>query len=550
MRAQFKRDFFADIILPVFRATAIAWSCAIHLDQTLKASSAASNAASNAANAAAGSDVAVAASNAADAAASAAAAAYYNATAATLAKAATGVDDAFAAYVSAAYASGYAADAFEKAGWPAERFWAALSVDATRLNARTSSNIIAGWPLWSGDQPKGLPLFWRSMRDGLVAANQNWEVWTEWYEARLAGKPFNKRLETARATIPNEIWDQGPAVVNAEVKRQIEEIDQRVRETRERTSLPKIPPPRPAAIEPVWSNGILVLPSNPAKMDGNIDALSAALKVLRAELTELADDLDAEPGNFDKRAIIYLRRNAARIPDMAPPQDDLFRLAHAKEYFQAYTKTANEVWPDHLATRFETLTRHFDRVVRQFPGWRAFVRNSDEDHLTTEQIAEIPVVAEAVVEFLSSVKAREFVDPAIPAVLNSLAVELHAVEDAQEQQDKATVAELLEEDVLESMNNIFKALASKLVASLHGISSTANEAVAEFSSEARKSVVDEARTLGKGTGPALTKWTKRILLGGSVVAGGKAAAPGLAAVLIHAFPDKFGWLQSLITLFP
>ena len=68
------------------------------------------------------------------------------------------------------------------------------------------------------------------MKSALLAADQGWEVWTDWYEARLAGdaaRPPNEALEVARATIPDEIWKQGPAAVNAEIKRLIEEHDRR-----------------------------------------------------------------------------------------------------------------------------------------------------------------------------------------------------------------------------------------------------------------------------------------------------------------------------------
>ncbi|MGH6843048.1 MAG: hypothetical protein ACREDV_13350 [Methylocella sp.] len=53
------------------------------------------------------------------------------------------------------------------------------------------------------------------MKAALLAENQDWEVWTEWYDARLEGGRANKNLEIARARIPNDIWDQGPAIANA-----------------------------------------------------------------------------------------------------------------------------------------------------------------------------------------------------------------------------------------------------------------------------------------------------------------------------------------------
>jgi hypothetical protein len=35
----------------------------------------------------------------------------------------------------------------------------------------------------------------------LLAADEGWEVWTDWYEARLHGRPFDKALEEARVLI-------------------------------------------------------------------------------------------------------------------------------------------------------------------------------------------------------------------------------------------------------------------------------------------------------------------------------------------------------------
>lgn len=56
-------------------------------------------------------------------------------------------------------------------------------------------------------------------------AGQHWEVWTDWYDARLAGdaaRPPIEALEVARLKIADEIWRQGPAAVNAEIQRLID----------------------------------------------------------------------------------------------------------------------------------------------------------------------------------------------------------------------------------------------------------------------------------------------------------------------------------------
>jgi hypothetical protein len=310
-------------------------------------------------------------------------------------------------------------------------------------------------------------------------------------------------------------------------------------------------------LEPVWSNGKLVLPSDPASADGDPDALVAALKVLRVEVAELAEDADGE-ANIDKRSIIYLRRKAEEIPDHAPGQDELFRLAHAKEFLEGYATTVNKEWPDFLAQRFHALTLHFDRAVRQFPKWRAFVRNANKDRLTSERAAEVPAIAEATVENLRDEDAQEFADAAISNALESLNAPLApAIAGNGQPLDPIEAGyALLAEDVLESINNILKATAEGLlicatpgIAAARAIGSAAKETAAGFASEARKSIVDEGKRLGKGTGPALTKWGKRILFGGPAIAGAAATAPSLARLLVHAFAEKFGWLQPVMDFF-
>jgi hypothetical protein len=470
--------------------------------------------------------------------------------------------------------------------------WRAASLDATRVeegeevavmefrgNIPVTASRIAGSPLWLQGQPDQLQSLWREMKARLHAANQDWQVWTNWYDNRLDGRFRAEERELAYVHIDDALWHQGPAIVNAEIKRRIEGIsygnlaEPKPRRRRKKepkpSPVPEIPPQRPAALEPVWSNGILVLPPTSAETDGDPEALTSALKVLRQEIAELADDADGE-ANIDKRPIAYLRRNAERVPDHAPTQDELFRLAHVKEFLEGYSKIVNEEWPDFLARRFYTLTLHFDRTVRQFPKWRAFVRNASKDRLTPEQAAEVPVLAQAMVDALRDEDALEFIDPPIPAALENLQVPFQA--DGESAMGRGLVPIrpgqlLLAEDIVESMNNIAKeafaaaladagvgqvpstttrAVSKKIV---KGIGATAKEAASGYTDKAQKSVIKEAKRLGDETGPAVTRWVKRLVFGGSALAGGTGAAYGLAHYLIHAFPDKFQWLQPLMAIF-
>ena len=84
---------------------------------------------------------------------------------------------------------------------------------------------LAGTPLWPDGAPRWAKEAWRKFKSALLAAGQDWNVWTDWYELRLAGDasdPPNEVLEVARAMIPDEIWKQNPAAVNAEIRRLID----------------------------------------------------------------------------------------------------------------------------------------------------------------------------------------------------------------------------------------------------------------------------------------------------------------------------------------
>jgi hypothetical protein len=107
-----------------------------------------------------------------------------------------------------------------------DAFDRALNEDAAVIDGGCSGVDLIGQSLWMSEQPNWPENRWRELKDALLQTNQGWEVWTEWYEARLAGdaaRPPNEALEVARATIPDEIWRQGPAVVNGEIKRRIDE---------------------------------------------------------------------------------------------------------------------------------------------------------------------------------------------------------------------------------------------------------------------------------------------------------------------------------------
>ncbi len=127
----------------------------------------------------------------------------------------------YAVYTASAYAADSARGAPYAGAAAAPSLWSALSTDATRLEKGAAASAIASSPLWPQGQPDQLQSLWQEMKAALLAAKQDWQVWTIWYEDRLDGRVRDETRELGYARIEEALWDQGPAVVNAEIERRI-----------------------------------------------------------------------------------------------------------------------------------------------------------------------------------------------------------------------------------------------------------------------------------------------------------------------------------------
>jgi hypothetical protein len=104
----------------------------------------------------------------------------------------------------------------------ANDFWHAVESDARVLEAGRQPKDVARDPLWPGFYPNWVTESWSRLKNELLLANSDWEVWRSWYNARLDGGPIEPLFEIARVWIADEIWKQGPRAVNAEITQMIE----------------------------------------------------------------------------------------------------------------------------------------------------------------------------------------------------------------------------------------------------------------------------------------------------------------------------------------
>jgi hypothetical protein len=98
----------------------------------------------------------------------------------------------------------------------------ALATDAGLLSERFSAVTLAHSQLWPGQIPDWVRTSWGELKSTLLDADENWEIWTNWYEERLAGDTTDQDMEIARVSIDNNVWRQGPRLVNAHIKGLIE----------------------------------------------------------------------------------------------------------------------------------------------------------------------------------------------------------------------------------------------------------------------------------------------------------------------------------------
>jgi hypothetical protein len=73
-------------------------------------------------------------------------------------------------------------------------------------------------PLWSSPPPKDWQQWLNDFKADALSLNAGFEVWLDWYEERLQGKPIDVGLLEQWANIPKEIESQGVATINAYLK--------------------------------------------------------------------------------------------------------------------------------------------------------------------------------------------------------------------------------------------------------------------------------------------------------------------------------------------
>jgi hypothetical protein len=174
--------------------------------------------------------------------------------------------------------------------------------------------------------------------------------------------------------------------------------------------------------------------------------------------------------------------------------------------------------------------------MRQFPRWREFKRNADKDTLSVSQVSDILEAAAEFIAVLESNEAEEFIDPSVPETLEELGEPVLEAKGALSTAAIDAGAELLAEDLLESIDNTLKALAEAALNAL----SPFGRGVREYARGLGRGFEVEATVQATKDGQRLFRWVHRFLVAGMCTAGAWMAG------LLSAFPDKLGWLTAVL----
>lgn len=77
-------------------------------------------------------------------------------------------------------------------------------------------------PLWPGSTPDAVLRNWDEMKAHLLLADEDWQVWTDWYDDRLRGAPAHREVELDRISVAEDLMPDEPAVVNQAIREKID----------------------------------------------------------------------------------------------------------------------------------------------------------------------------------------------------------------------------------------------------------------------------------------------------------------------------------------
>jgi len=294
-------------------------------------------------------------------------------------------------------ANAFAADAADAADG-----WFAVSIDASKIEEGMGASAVTGRKLWPEQDgiPERIRSRWSELKQNLLNTGQDWNVWTRWYEDRLAGRVRSEAHELAYVEIDEDLWKQGPAAVNAEIKRRLKELEPPP------SAGQKLPEPvgnAPSAISFGWSSqgtitvvlGERNFPAFPFK--GGEQDHTNRLEACRSLASDIARALESGRWNARPDYPETLQSYLAYLPAKLGEGNFLLADAQAlilREMFAADADTLQIA----LASKLKILLQHHIGLRAYYPAVEEFYESVRKGYLAA------PLPMDAIEEFIHGVR--------------------------------------------------------------------------------------------------------------------------------------------------
>lgn len=191
----------------------------------------------------------------------------------------------------------------------------AIRTDADLLDQRFSPATLATSKLWPAESPEWVQERWTELKHQLQTENESWQVWTQWYDARLAGGFSQNQIELRWANLPDDAWEHELGTVNEALQALAETHEETSREldASEPTSTPTSQTGQLVGVQAVAQAGTMLDPL----------ILTATGEVLPTPMmANVISRIKSDPQQFEAVASFAarsiqgeLKRLAAKIPN-------------------------------------------------------------------------------------------------------------------------------------------------------------------------------------------------------------------------------------------
>lgn len=270
----------------------------------------------------------------------------------------------------------------------------------------------------------GVP--WMPLQSSLLRLGQHWQVWIDWYEEVLAGSPpspaRSEEWEAAFTDVPGPLpWDDGPEAVNLAIKARLDTLYAT-------EAFSAVPDQSPAPVRVEEREGKV---ARVRDRDSPLRTAERDFNAWREPVTEHIEELssgDFREGTNHSRARDRLVALGSLLPgDIAEVKDRQFRIGYEIERFEglivAYRSGGDDM-PVLNAASLEDLDRlriALKMGIDKLERWVEFRRQAADDP-RREGDTNTHDVGEALDEMAAEMEQQpKYFDPELPATFRFLA---------------------------------------------------------------------------------------------------------------------------------